>query len=894
MAADIIVETKLAPEKHRANLFPRDTLVQRLRAGRRKLATLISGPGGFGKSALATLWRRDLIAQGHDVAWYSISADDELRQFVVYFAAAIEKASGGLGREAITLFNRDKGDSTDQFVAAMVNDLCNSRHDIYLILDDYQKVKSQGIHDFINHFLTLAPDNFHLVLISRSTPPLALARLRAHDQLTEINHAELRLSFEEATAFIQRQELNVDGRTIRAAYELSDGWITGMQLIGMALKKYAGIDRDMSKQLIRVAQYSDYLNAEVLSFLSEEAVALLVKISACRLFNADLASHIADTAQAAAVFAELKAENMFLVPADHEDSGQWYRLPSLVAALLRERLAQLPEPEIRRINHRACDWFVGQGHISEAVRHAIYAKEPALAASLLDDCGRELVLKGQLKSLMAWGDAIPAEISEQHTMMQMAISWAELMCGRIEEAGHRVEQLARTRELLDSDQSMELRMLEAMYRYSSDDTAGILEVMPAEDPPTDDPFLIGVSANLRTIAFCHAGRYEDARDVQLRVRRIRGFDTQLLRCLAGECFVGLSFALQGDMNQAEKTYREALAKANCQEGYYSEPACFAASYLSEVLYETGQWDECQRLVTERLDIMDHMAPADGLIRSYVALARMAHAKGHINEAKSYLESLEDLGLRRGLDRLVASALLEHIRLCLSHNKRAEVDEFQRRLNALAASYADASQCVSAEITAYARWGRIRLQLAEGAWQQALDSIVESEAQYRQWGRFQEIARLQLLRAIALLQLGDRTAALAAAADSLTLCQRLGLLHTVLDEGRRATELVTALAKEKDLDPLLQAYIGKMRWDLEKETQSRESRNPSEQPPEKLSARETEILNLLAKALTNKKMALSLGVTPETVKWHLKNIYAKLAVVSRDEAVARGRDFGLID
>ncbi len=164
-----------------------------------------------------------------------------------------------------------------------------------------------------------------------------------------------------------------------------------------------------------------------------------------------------------------------------------------------------------------------------------------------------------------------------------------------------------------------------------------------------------------------------------------------------------------------------------------------------------------------------------------------------------------------------------------------------------------------------------------------------------WRRFRELARLKLLTAMTLDKQGKSGEAVDLTEQCLDMCQRLGLVRTVLDEGDDAKQLVFRVAAKANLDPVLDAYIRALSWNIEQAVAGNRSRAVSTLDPlvEPLSERELEVLRLLAQSLTNKKVALSLGVSPETVKWHLKNIFAKLSVTTRDEAVARGRDLNLI-
>lgn len=899
-----LVQTKLIPTRSHKSLVNRDKLLNRLNAGKHKPLTLITGPGGYGKTTLATLWRRDLISQERDVGWLTITpADNDLRQFVVYLAAAIDMVANGVGQEAVNLFNRDTSDATDSFVGVLVNEIQRYRRDIYLMIDDYHHIKTPEVHQLLMQLLAIAPDNFHLVIISRSKPPLSLVRLQAHDLITEVNFADLRLSFDEAKAFVENQDVAIDPKDLRALYENCDGWVIGMQLICIALKNNPNLKQHLVGHYNKVSQFSEYLEAEVLSFLPSETVDFMVLVSSCQKFNADLAAHLTDNANAAAVIQQLDDENIFLQPLDSDDDLNWYRFHPLMTTALRKRFEPLPIEEIRQINQRACRWFQDHDLASEAVRHAIYAQEFEMAADLIDACGRALAVQAQVKTLLSWSDQIPEAIVQNHVDMQLVLSWALVICRRSDDAEARIDSILSQGVELSKMHRYEINVLKAMLCYSRDDTQGILTTLTDIQDIDDDPFLSGSATNLRTIAYSYAGDYSKARDIQIACARVENETLQLLRSLLGECFIGMSFALQGDMFQAELSYRKALTAAQRRRGIYSD--LFAMAYLAEVLYETGRWDEVQQLVAERLDLIGQVTTPGAMMRSYGALARIARYNGHINEARSYLELLEDIGHDTGIDRLVAFALYEELLLSLQEKNFARVEELLRRLKGLVQNQTGSESdnllpdyCAYAEIPVFYHMARLRCCFAEGKWAEAMSAIDQLSAYLLPWRRCKVLAELKLLTAICLDEQGQHEEALDKLADCLLDCQRLGLQRTVLDEGEKAMALVKRLTQREGLDPVLSGYIEKLCWEIDQQKVQVQDRvrldEVVEELVEPISRRETEILQLLAKALSNKKLALTLGIELSTVKWHLKNIYNKLNVVSRDEAVARARDLRLIE
>ena len=897
MTDKIVVQTKLSPPSCQDSLLNRDTLLQRLQDGRANPLTLITGSGGYGKTTLAILWRRNLVAQEHDVGWFGIApADNDLNQFVVYFSAAIDMAAPGIGREAITLFNLDSSNSTELFIAALINDVQQYHRDIYITLDDYHHIKSPAIHNLLQDLLAMMPANLHLVIISRVNLPLELERLRAYSRITEINFSDLRLSYEEAGNFVASQGLSVGAKQLKAFYEQSDGWIIGLQLFCFSLKKNPDFGASNVIQFNKNSRFSHYLEAEILSQLPPKTVDFMVKIAASNRFNADFAAFLTQSDHADAILRQLEAENIFILPLDTDDGLRWYRFHPLMRTALVERLSQLPAIETKALNQRACKWLLDHGLISEAVRHAIYSKEYTMAADLIGTCGRQVVLQGQLKTLLSWSDQIPATYTLDNLTMQLPLIWALVLSRRLSEASTRLQQLEDSGVTINDNNRLELKLLQALICFSKDNTQGILQTLAGVNEISDDYFLHAVGTNLRSLAYCHTGEYEKARDIQISLVSHESDTFPSQRKVVGGAFVGLSFAMQGYMLQAEQACRKALNAAVQQLGNQPELVVYASSVLSEVLYELGQWEEARRLTTEHLDIIDHVAPPDGVMRSYMVLCRIARQTDQVNEARSYIESFEDLGASKGLDRLFVAALFEGVLLALQEGNVALVEENLRRMERLAVFYAAAKDCAFAEIPIFHQLARLEYQFYLQQWDAVLEIAATVLPAVKRKGRLKLQAGVELRMVMALDLLDKKEEALDKLAECLTLCQRLGLFRTVVDAGDRILILANELTRRVDLIPVLRGYIEKLIAAALNETKPQSSARivTNNRLIEPLSKRELEVLRRLPQASTNKKLALLLDISRDTVKYHLKNIYGKLGVASRDEAVARGRDLHLVD
>jgi len=384
-----LLQTKLRPPPERHTRLPRPHLLRALEGARRCKLTLVSAPAGYGKSTLLADYARTA-----PTAWLDLDeADNDPRRFLIYLVGALEVA--GVRTPAPTL---NDADDPEGVLTGILNALLTPDA-LTLVLEDYGLIHAGGVHDAVCTLAEHAPPSVHLVLSTRTDPPLPLARWRAQGELFELRAADLRFSPEEVRGFLlEVMDLELSERDSRTLTERTEGWIAGVQLAGLSLRgkarpaefiaTFTGTDRFVL----------DYLTEEVLNKQPPEVQDFLVLTAPPPRLCGELCDAVTGGTGGAARLEALGRADLFLTPLDRE--GRWYRLHPFFADLLLHRLQATRPDLLPELHARASRWFEGHGFLPEALRHALLSGDPARAASLIAAHPRAQAVERELGVLM--------------------------------------------------------------------------------------------------------------------------------------------------------------------------------------------------------------------------------------------------------------------------------------------------------------------------------------------------------------------------------------------------------------------------------------------------------------------------------------------------------------
>ncbi|MEJ2736289.1 MAG: LuxR C-terminal-related transcriptional regulator [Anaerolineae bacterium] len=881
--SESLLATKLYIPPPRPDLVPRPRLIQRLNEGLclgRQL-TLISASAGSGKTTLISEWFAALCSDPqHEqpienrTAWLSLDQeDDEPARFWTYLIGALRTVDDGLGVAAQQMLQAPQAPSMPLVLTSLLNDIAVRPYRTILVLDDFHLISGERILDGFAFLLEHQPRQIHLVLSTRADPPLPIVRLRARGQLTEVRIDDLAFTVDEAVTFLnERMGLGLSLEEVKALESRTEGWAVGLQLAAMSMQDH--VDRRGfitafagSHRLIL-----EYLTEEVLHRQPESIQHFLLQTSILDRLCGQLCDAVTGKSDSGATLSHLQRKNLFTVSLD--DEHHWYRYHHLFADLLRNRLEQETSLEQVAVLHgRASAWHEQNGMVDEAVKYALKAQDLERVVYLAEQAAQASALDSRLTTLLYWLEMLPEEVLCAHPRLQIYRAWALYMNGH----------LARAQKMLQGSQEA-------------------LEGLPPS--PENDALREELSALLTIIGLVARGfmcsvnnQLEEAVQTCKKARAM-ALDAGYV-FLAAQATEGLALARyhQGQLLASAESCRQVITLSEQSSGsaWPAAQAPLAASGYVELAGVHMEWndlDTAADLLDKALDLCRQVGITQTLSETYVAQSRLKQARGDMDGAVEALREADRVSRIEGAYSLANFRLAtQQARLNLMAKRPEEVIHWVRQLETAFAP-GEAGIPLPMSSREIIQTMLARAYLAQGESEKALAVLEPLLPPAEAAGGLLRVTEICLLKALALQALGDAPAALISLERALTLAEPEGYMRLFLDEGPPLARLLYRAAEQG----ILPTYTGKLLAAFpEAGTAPRPGRrSPSPAPlVEPLTGRERQILQLIAEGMTNKEIARKLVISVGTVKVHAHNIYGKLGVSGRTQAVAKARGLGLL-
>jgi LuxR family transcriptional regulator, maltose regulon positive regulatory protein len=910
-APDALLATKLHVPRTRPGFVVRLRLADRLAQAHEGQLTLVCAPAGFGKTALLADWaRRD----PRPVAWLSLyDADNDPARFWRHAATALDKLRPGVAQPVAVLLGGLQPTSFQAVVTTLVNELARRTEEVVLVLDDCHLVQAPQVQASLGFLIDHLPPQLHLVLASRADPPLPLARLRARGLLSELRERDLRFTPAEAAELLRAAVgPELPAAAVAELADRTEGWVAGLQLAALSLQGRTDIAAFVAGFSGSHRYVLDYLAEEVLDRQPDHLVQFLLETSVLERLSGPLCETVTGHTDSQQLLEQIERANLFLHPLD-EVRG-WWRYHHLFADLLRARLAREQPERLPGLHRAAAAWCEQHGLVDDAIRHALAAGEFAWVARLIEQHWDAMAWRSEDVTLRRWLQTLPAELVRSRPRLCLAQAYGAILSGRLEAA----EPLMADAERALADGGDQLR---EPYEPSVGRAVSLLANLPAA--VTLAPAML---ARLRgdaerTASFAqqalthmtdadrtlrHFARYYLAMADWLRGRL--GEAEQALAGLAGEQVaagarylvplyhdLGQVQRARGHLGAALRTYEGALGIAS-EGGQPLPPAGIAHVDIAEVLYERGELDAALDHATQGVSLSRQLGWARQLAAGLAILAWIRQARGDRPGAVAAITEADEVGPNPEVVDLFNPLPALWARLALAHGETADAARWvqQRGLGA-------------EDEPSYPREREylvlVRVLVAQQAPQQALGLLDRLHALAAAQGRTGSVIEARALQALALHASGDQAGALGVLAEALTLGAPEGYLRAFLDEGPpMATLLHQLLAGRRQDRPagasaLPREYLARLVEAFEQAGLT--VRAPAGRGVlvaglvEPLTARELEVLQLLAGGAPNRAIAEQLVVTPETVKKHLSHLFDKLGAANRTQAVTRARELGLL-
>jgi LuxR family maltose regulon positive regulatory protein len=872
--------------------IPRARLLESLQQARGLRCIVLTAPAGSGKTAILQTWGRKATARHMALVW--LQGGEPLAAQLARRCAEADPAMAAVLAEIPA---ECEDTALVRMAIALVRAAGAIKRPFALVFDDMHRLRDASVLQGLQPLLDYAPPNFQCVFASREPLPLSLGRLREHGQLLELRAADLAFSASEAEA-LWRLQLGPRAFTAAAAglsewHRAASGWAAAVASIGRASK--AGLSRD--------AQLDDAFNvldAEVIDALGLNHRRMLTRLSCVDAFDTTLAAQIGGSSlAAAAVFLERFSATGFLARA--RDSGvDWWKLHPTLRLRLERLFAQESHP-IRRETHRiASNRFAECGRQFDSVQQAVASGDAQRAGNLVEGWAGDLFKSGQHEPLAALVRLVPPSSSSQRPRLRLWTALLALMEHRFADCAAMLAALEHDAGRRDRSTLRRMQVLKCWLAVFLDDMDAASELLAGSSAGAEsavDDITLAAERNVLSWIHIHRNDFQRARDVQTETasRPAATPHGTLFGSLTGSCMAGLSLALEGRMDAAERIYRDVLQ--SCMVDGETDPACIdaaalATGLLGETLYELGDLQGVLAL-EPRLAELGHRSLPDTLLRVMLAISRTHALHGRTDDALRVAAALSDYAEARELDRLKSYAFLEQLRLYLLRQDPASAQTVWERIARLRAVYENAESTALSEITVVADRAEILVHMYQGRFELARTRIAVLIDVCARRGRHRRVAALHFQHAAVDRELGAPQAAAQHALAGLRLGAQLGLVRSLLDAHPDVPHLLCDALDLDRSDTLLAFHADRLRaaagfgplHATALTTVAARSPARSQAPTIALNQREDEIVRLLADAMPNKEIARLLGLSPETVKWHLRNVFAKLGVRTRYQALA---------
>ena len=913
---NVLIKTKLfAPPRSEA-CIARPRLTERLEHGLGRKLTLAIAPAGYGKTTLVSHW---LWERQSAFSWVSLDeGDNDPMQFWSYVIAALQTQNEHLGQTARARLKNHEQPNWSEFVSLVINDLViegNTRPQkdpqYVLVLDDYHVIKDPEIHKQLNYLLDRSPPSFHLIITSRADPQLSLPKRRGLGEINELRAADLRFNVEESHVFFNDlMGLSLRLEDVHLLDKRTEGWVTSLRLAALSLVQiqdqtsfintFSGNDRHVV----------DYLIDEVFKLQTQQVQQFMMCTSILDRFCAPLCNALFPNNEelndpgSQDMLEYLERTNLFLAPLDNR--RRWYRYHHLMADLLHAKLQGSNEIDITSLHRLAGKWFAQEKLFDEAVKHLVKAGEIDHAAEIVEQEGHHALWNlGEIWRTIPWANHFPNEEIQKRPSLCILFAWYAFSRGNVAEIDYYLDLTSAQLRIAEKEIKHEpdeattasqvakeykvLRALSHLRKHTDPNNTLVHEAIHSlseQDVHIRSIFTLSLGEshliNGNTIAAKQA--FEEGMELGRKSKKSLTVVSNLFLLLS-------TLVLQGQFKKVYAICTEALQQVKNSK----EPIAYSIGFLHlfQGICELN-WnnlDEAERLVSNSIKRFESQFAITLLFHSYRLYSRILGIKKEFEKAHLMLDQAcqiqDQFGPLRD-NKIMGSIESSRTHLWLMEGRIKEVEQWA---NEMKFTVNDLPTFV--QENDYLLFSR--LLIAQEKYAEALLLLESMYPSAEKGGRLLRCVEIQIMKAQALYPT-DKIKALGAVAAALPAASQAGIMRLFLNGRLPIARLLYRLTTKKEVPDyarkVLSAFTSVSKNQLEAE--------PGPQAPsirsqliEPLSKREKDVLNLLVEGYSNREICEELFISSNTTKTHIRNIYAKLGVSSRPEAIAQANALRLV-
>lgn len=902
-----ILAAKLAPPKtHGVELIERSPLVGRVSSSLSLAATIIVAPAGYGKTTLLGQCFADLKDNGQTVAWLTLDeSDDDKLLFANHLISSLYRGNPSIS-EILKVTPDYKVDlDLRSATISIINTLEQSEKRTILFIDDLHFVSNTEVHQSISQLINYRSDYLHVVIGSRFVPQIKAAKLRAQGLIREIGIEDLKFDRHEATVFLERATgEQFDTHQIDTLYARTEGWPVGLRLI--ALASGHGDFRDFP-QLAPGMAVDEFLRDEVIEILPPELADFVADTGVLGEFSSELCDYVLEVTDSAELIKKIETLQLFIMRVGEPG---WYRFHQIFTDSVTTLLSRRDPNRKSYLHKRAASWFNDRGYPARALKHIFAAGDPVAAAQLLDQVAAKLIQSGREGTLLKYAAELPEDLLVNFPELQLERAYTLTLTWQFSEAQRILRDVkaaltsgtrgARWAELgIDMEKVLRKQVYCEMQLGILKDDMVRADALARqwlsmegkysyfEDAVSQTSLIYAQREQFNCQSIASSGR---AREIFL------GNDNRW-GTIWHDCIIGAGYVQLGQLDKARIIFDGAFKTAISVVGRSNPTTAMPALHLAELAFEQGNAIEASALIEEFLPLSTRIGLVDQLIAGYHTKVRLAHLESP-DAALKVIDEGAELALSRDFERLNHFLIVDRLRILSAAGDISEVKRVSIVNNLV--STIDSYFPRPGQTT-----GMAARALAASYFAIAENRLAEVDVFLRRWLRFLEghqFARLYIKFALQLahsqILLGDPKACHRTLRSALQMGAQGGFIQQFADSNsavRMQIEQMRLGVRGHSED--LSAYHDRIVASFSSNTSA--PRSPAIDLEriggqyQALNEREAEILLLVAMGLMNSQIAEESGLTIGTVKWYLQQIYSKLGVNRRSEAVFKARQIGLI-
>lgn len=897
-----LIHTKTQVPRHGGDMLRRERLEKLSGEVQQRLLTLVMAPPGCGKTTLARQWAGQLASHGSRVAWLSIDADDnDPQRFLLYLSQAVARA--GFDIDVTNVISDDPYRSLSEMSLALINRVTELGDELVIVLDNYSWITDTKIHCQVSYILNNAPSNLHLVVLASDLPPLPIARLRVRNQLLELNGSTISFNKSEMLEFLRGEgRTSLQAGYLDEVYRLTSGWAAAVRIVSVTASKFAesliphqGIT-DCGAFEDAIDEYLD----DLFFNYPEDLIEMMIDTSIVDSVSLPLCISLTENSDTETFFCQLRQQQL-LMPHDLNRGLFTYHAP--VRSYLRKKLATRGHKYLSMLYRRAYDWYSQNSLWENAIECALASGDVGIALGWMEGHGMSILKAGKVGSLIKWHKKVSSLPVYIPLRVQLSFAWAYALSHFQDstlELLAAIDTSPNCRHPAPTDIQAECEAIRAVAYALADRSEQVVELSKrCSGYRFSDNWVASVIANIELYCRLRAGQWAAffSETTILNGQGEGEMNTHILRL----SMLGFAGLLRGQLGLAEKYCNEALRISPAQKGkdilHFS---AWPTGVLASIYYEQGRLDEIRVLLNGRMNRIASSGYLDCTMGAFLSAARVAARMESFADAMAILDQAESIAIKRKWQRLEAAVLLERLCLYLNEDRQDEAKGCFQRLLQLprdGASEKSSPFCSAIQMVEIAK---AQLAIHSGRAEEAVDSLPALIVHFAKNGNELFAVRLGTLLSIAYLKAGRDKEADKTFRETVERSEKGGFVSAILDQGPETVRLLSGLCaslKNGSDEQRLRKHCERMLRDWKRvfdpsrknvAVDDGKGHNCST-----LTLKEHMVLTLMARGQSNKEIARSLSVGPETIKTHLKNIFFKLSVDRRLHAVAKAQSLGLL-